>query len=298
MKPAMKTTRKPTTKSFVSPQNLLLALFITSGGLLASRVAAAPQDGAPGAAALGNEITNFQGKLKGMQRGIVIVEKDDGTQAMVAPPDSISSFQFIAKATPAFLRRGMLVRVVGNFGPSGLPVEPIKKVTLFQQVPLQSLPGHQRDPFMPGIHSANRGNQRNQPMVGRLTIVGALISLAPNGVLALQAGKTPVRIPVTAETELEVCYNNLSLAQEGDPVSVSGFYNPPNENQVKAERIRITTDRVYGEYKPEKKKTRGKKKDDPDKPAEEAEAGAENPDAEKPDADPPETEKAGAGVEE
>lgn len=254
---------------FIAPASLAtLCLLVCDWAIGSADVAAAP----PGAnqAFVSNEVTTFKGKLKGMKGNIVLVEKEDGAQAMVALPDSIASFQFIAKATPAFLKRGMMVRVVGTFGPTGLPVTPITKVTLFQPVPPQSVQGRAREQFMPGVHTdSKQPRQRNQPMMGKMTIVGSLIGLSPQGILALQAGKTPVRIPLTMETQLEVRYNNLSLAQEGDPVNVSGFYNPPNENQVKADRITVTTDRVYGEYQPKPNKTRRGKKpaaDEPEKP--------------------------------
>ena len=58
----------------------------------------------------------------------------------------------------------------------------------------------------------------------------------------------PLQIPLAPQATFEICYNNLSLAQEGDPVSVSGFYQPPDETGFEHERITITTERVYGEY--------------------------------------------------
>lgn len=231
--------------------------------------AAAPQSN-PGAVA-SNEVTTFKGKLKGMKRGLVLVEKDDGVQAMVAPPDEINAFQFVAKAKPEFLRRGMLLRITGNFAANGLPTSPIDKVTIFQAVPLKSIRGRAKEQFTPGIHSSSKQPLgRNQPVMGKLTIVGGLINLSPQGVITLQAGKTRVQIPVTAETQLEVRYNSLALAQEDDLVNVAGFYNPPNENQVKAERITITTDRVFGEVPPPVVKKRRGKETDEEKPKESA----------------------------
>jgi hypothetical protein len=56
-----------------------------------------------------------------------------------------------------------------------------------------------------------------------------------------------VRAQLSPDARFEIRYNNLSLAQEGDPISVSGFYQPPDDTKVKAERVTITTDRVYGE---------------------------------------------------
>ncbi|QEG01813.1 hypothetical protein Mal15_58940 [Stieleria maiorica] len=230
------------------------------------------QSNVPAGTLPANEVTNFKGTLKGMRRNLVVIEKEDGSEALVAMPDTISSFQFVAKATPAFLQRGMLMRFSANFGPGGVPLAPVGKITLFQPVDPRSLHGRTKEQFTPGIYSdAHRGN-RNQPMVGKLSIVGRLIGLAPNGVLAVQAGKMPVQVPVDANTTLEVRYNNLVLAQEGDAVTVAGFYQPPNENQVKADRITITTDRVYGEYQPagerKSRRRRGDKQDGDEKQAE------------------------------
>jgi hypothetical protein len=216
-----------------------------------------------------------------MQRGILIVEKEDGSEAMVMPPENIASFKFVAKATPAFLRPNMLVRFSGNFGPGGRPLQPIDKVTLFQPVNMRSIQGHAREQFTPGVHSADRHGGRNQPMVGKLTVVGNLMGLSPGGVLAVRAGKYPVQVPVAGEAEFEVCYNNPSLAQPGDTVTVSGFYQPPNENQVRADRVTITTDRVYGEYQPEdERKTRRKRRGDKDEdsPAADQDAGEKKTD--------------------
>lgn len=250
---------------------VLSSLMIVMNGPVPMANAQAPGDTAPGDTANGfapqstfkaNEITNFNATLKGMRGGLVVVEKEDGTEAFVAPPDLISSFQFVAKATPAFLQRGMLMRFTANFGPGGVPLGPVDKVTLFQPVDQRSLQGHAKQQFTPGVYPDAKPGDRNQAMTGKITIVGRFMGLSP-GMLAVQAGKVPVRVPVTDDTQLEVRYNNLLLAQEGDPVTVSGFYQPPNENQVKADRVTITTDRVYGEYQPEaKKKSRRKRGDD------------------------------------
>lgn len=250
-------------------------LFVLIGGIPFATLRAQPPALGGGQSTLpSNEITNFSGTLKGMRRNLVIVEKEDGSEAVVAPPDTITAFQFVAKATPAFLQRGMLVRFTGNFGPGGVPLAPIDKVTLFQPVDLRSVQGRSKEQFTPGVHSDAK-DKRGQVMAGKLTVVGHLITLTPGGILAVQAGKVPVQVPVTPDTQLEVRYNNLNLAQEGDKVNVAGFFQPPNENQIKAERITITTDRVYGEYQPEpKKRSRRKRGDDADQ---------EKPESEKPE---------------
>ncbi len=86
----------------------------------------------------------------------------------------------------------------------------------------------------------------------------------------VQAGKTQVRVQLATDAKFELRFNNLSLAQEGDPVSVAGFYQPPDETKVKADRITITTDRVYGEPEEQTPKRRGRRSRD-----EEGDAAAE-----------------------
>jgi hypothetical protein len=39
----------------------------------------------------------------------------------------------------------------------------------------------------------------------------------------------------------------LNLAKDGDAVTISGFYQPPDDTKVKADRITVSTERVYGE---------------------------------------------------
>ncbi|MCC9600403.1 hypothetical protein LOC67_07510 [Stieleria sp. JC731] len=224
------------------------------------KAASAEFGGANTGGGLGNEITKFSGTLKGAQRGVLVVTKEDGSEATVAPPDNLASFQFIAKAKPAYLQRGMLVRFYGTFGPGGVPVAPINKVTLFQPVDQRAIVGHAKDQFKPGVYSEGKDKGRNgNAMMGKFMIVGQLANLTPNGIMAVHTGKVPVQVQVNTETEFEIRYNNLNLAKEGDKVNVSGFYNPPNENQVKADKVTITTDRIFGEPQPDDQSTRRKR---------------------------------------
>lgn len=245
-----------------------------------------------------NMVTQFRGKLKGFQRGVVLVQKEDGTDVMVQMPENISSFQFVALAKPAFLQRGQLVRLSGTFNPvNGMAVTPINKVELFQPVN-GKLTGGTREQYVPGVYPEKRGENPQafaEPIHCR--VVGGVMGLNANGLLAVQAGGRPLQIPLAQDATFEIRYNNLSLAQEGDEVSVSGFYQPPDETRIRAERITITTDRVYGEFseEPPKRNSRrrptrdaaGEEKETAEKEAAEKEAGDE---AKKIDPDQPEAE--------
>lgn len=213
-----------------------------------------------------NEITNFTGKLKGFQRGVIMVTKEDGTEAMVLPPERISSFNFIAEAEPSFLRPGMLVRFAVQLGPTGVPIQPVQMVTLFNKVNPKQLLGHEREQFTPGVYGDRHVPPNQQGVAGKKTIVGTLMGVGGNGVMLVQAGKYRMQAPVNEETKWEVRFNDLSLAKADDKVTVAGFFNPPNVNQIRADRITITTDRVFKAEKPEPKRPR--KRGAKDEPAE------------------------------
>ena len=80
------------------------------------------------AAATGNQnmVTEFKGKLKGFQRGILHVTREDNTEMMVQLPDDASAFQFVATAKPAFLQRGTMVRFNGTFNQAGVSMSPVR----------------------------------------------------------------------------------------------------------------------------------------------------------------------------
>jgi hypothetical protein len=210
--------------------------------------AQSPAAGAPGnVVANANEVTNFKGTLKGIQRGVLSVTREDGTDVLVQPPDEISGFTFVATAKPAFLQRGQMVRFSGAFGPTGIAVAPIDKVEIFQPVPAQRLKGHAREQFLPGVYPADRRAVKQPAAMAKYNVVGALMGVNAAGVMVVQAGKTSLQVPLAQDVTFELRYNNLNLAQEGDPVSVAGFFQPPDDTKVKAERITITPDRIYGE---------------------------------------------------
>ena len=210
--------------------------------------------------AMANEIASFKGTLKGFNRGVLMVTREDGTEAMVQPPADISSFVFTASAKPQFLQRGMMVRFQGSFAPNGNPTAPITKVEIFQPVNLQALKGHTRPLFTPGVHPVDRHAPKQPTKVAKYNIVGSLMGINNAGVIMVQAGKVPVNAQLDVTATFQVKYNNLSLAKEGDPVSVEGFYTPPDDTKIRGDRITVTTDRVFGEYtEPEVPKRRSRR---------------------------------------
>ncbi|TWT64689.1 hypothetical protein [Allorhodopirellula solitaria] len=237
---------------------------------------------AAGAAA--NEVTKFSGKLKDARGNVIVVTREDGTDCMVQFPDEITSLKFSAAAVPGYLRRGTPVRFAMAIGPNGAPISPVEKIEIFAPLGPGAVPRNQTAQFTPGVHQAGRqARQRGATPGGRVDVVGTLLMITPQGALAVQAGNTPVKTMVAPNAEIEIQMNNLSLAQAGDEVEVEGFYNPPDETKVKAQRIKITTDRVIGEApaQPNRKERSKRNKnalptDQPD-PTADGEAGPATP---------------------
>lgn len=202
-----------------------------------------------------NMVTEFSGTLKSVTRNGVMVTRDDGTDVTVMSPDTPTGIRFVADAKPAFLTRGTLVRFSGTFMANGQATEPISRVEAFQPVNPKLVKGHVAQQFIPGVHKDRHGEK--DATVAKVIVVGALMGLTETGIM-VQAGNVSVQAPLASDVKLMLNVNNFSLAQEGDPVKVSGFYQPPNETLVKAESILVNPTRVYGEAddgKP-KRKTR------------------------------------------
>lgn len=226
--------------------------------------------GVPGGAAA-NEIAEFKGKLKGVRGNILTVTREDDVDCLVMFPDEINSLEFVAQALPAYLRRGMPVRFSTTLGPTGMPLTPVDKLEIIAPVNLKQIANSQKMRYTPGVNPADRHAKPAQgPMTGKVYVVGSLMMLSPNGQLALQAGKIPVQTMVAPDAKVEIRANSLALAQPGDTVTVVGFYQPPDDTKVKAERIVVTTDRVFGETPPKpQRKSRRKSKDAEPEPASE-----------------------------
>jgi hypothetical protein len=194
-----------------------------------------------------NVVTEFKGKLKGFQRGILTFVRDDGTEVLVQPPEDAAAFQFVAAAKLGFLQRGALVRFTGTFNQAGISLEPIAKIELFQPI-TGKVAGHLRESFLPGVYpEVPPDPQQPPPQTARFRVVGGLMGIDGNGVMLVQAGRQPIRVQLAEDPEFQIRYNNLILAQEGDPVTISGFYEPPDETKVRGDRVTVTTDRVYGD---------------------------------------------------
>ncbi len=216
-------------------------------------------------------VIEVRGKLKDVRRNIMTVTRDDGTDVAVMLHEDPTKLVFAAEAKPQWIKPGMLVRVESMFSANGQPPAPLDTVEIFQ--PFQArMSSAQADMYVPGIHSMDRkpaaanGQQGIEP--GKYRIIGSLVGGGAAGIM-INANQTQVPIPLTANAKWLIRFNNLTLAEPGDVVHVTGFHQPPNETEVKASNVRIVVDRVFGEVTENpraKKKSRAKPDDNPAAP--------------------------------
>ena len=194
------------------------------------------------------EATEFKGVLKSLQRGILVVTREDGSEVTVRPPDDVWDLEFVASAKPAFLQAEMMVRFESTYEKKTAHVsgEKITHIQVFQPI-AGRIPSHLWKKFISGVFPVRP--KKNQPAMPTASckVNGMLMGLDASGTMLLQVGRRPFELQIRDDTRFEICFNNLSLAEEGDTVSVTGSYQPPDENKVKADRLTITTDRVFDE---------------------------------------------------
>lgn len=225
-------------------------------------------------------VIDFKGKLKESYGNLLVVTRDDGTDVTVKLHDDPTRLRFVADAKIAFVRPQMMARTTVSLGPAGAPVSPVDQIELFQPVPPAALSGSAKESFTPGVHSANHAKPNPQQgfVPGNYNVVGMVVGMDNNGIY-LNTGRGPMAIPLSPEAKIGLAYNNLSLAQQGDPVTVSGFHQPPDETQVVANSVVIRPERVYGEAEenPRRRTSRTRTKNKPEEPAAPVEAAAPKP---------------------
>lgn len=243
---------------------LRLAMVLTTGLLAAGMHPAHPlvaQDAF-------DTVIEVRGKYKEIRGNLMIVTRDDGTDVSVLLHEDPTKLVFAAEAKPQWIRVGMLVRVESMFGPGGVPPAPLDTVEIFQPFQAKQVTTAQREMYWPGIRSldAKPNDAAGQPQgfqPGKYRIVGPIAGIGNSGIM-INTGQMQVPIPVAADAKWLIRFHNLSLAEPGDLVHVTGFHQPPDETQVKAGSVRIAVDRVYGvatENPRARKRTRSRPED-------------------------------------
>lgn len=235
------------------PPVLLFAGVTLACGPLAAAPPAIPQSRVAGGAAGANAVTEFEGELKQTRGRLLMVTKADGTDVLVQAPQEVTGLVFTADAERSFLKQGLPVRFTAEFTPAGAPTAPLDEVSIYQPVPTKRLGRAARQRFVPGVYPLSprqkvRGGLPASPRgPSEFRIVGKVMGIDAEGLMMVQAGNRPIRIPLAPDASLKIRFNHLRLAQPGDTVAVSGFYQPPDERRVRAERVTVQSDRVFGE---------------------------------------------------
>ena len=184
----------------------------------------------------------FEGKLAGMKQGMLLITRDDGVEVMVKPPEDALGFEFQAPAEFGFLQRGMMVRFSGNFNQAGIPSDPIDGMEVF--LPLsENLAKKKSDQFVPGIYPGEKKTNLAAG-VANYNVVGKLMGWDATGIVMVQVGNRPLRIQLGEKAKLELRFNQLNLAKQGDAVSIIGTYRLPDDTKVIANTVTVSTDRV------------------------------------------------------
>lgn len=212
----------------------------------------------------------FEGQLAGFKQGMLLVKRDDGVEVTVKPPQDALGFDFQAPIEFSFLQRGMLVRFNGNFNQAGAPVDPVEGIEVF--LPLnEKIAKKNADQFVLGVYPGEK--KSNLPDgVANYKVVGKLLGWDATGLVAVQAGRRPLRVQLAEKATLGLRLNQLNLAQQGDAVTINGSYRLPDDTKVVAKTIVVTTDRVQTGTNPDTPKTgrsRRGRRGEADKDAEE-----------------------------
>jgi len=184
----------------------------------------------------------LEGKLAGFKQGMLLVTRQDGVEVTVKPPEDALGFDFQAPIDVSFLQRGMMVRFNGNFNKAGVPTDPIDELTAF--LPLtEKLAKKKSDEFVPGVYPGDK--KSNLPDgVSNYKVVGKLMGWDATGLVAVQAGRRPLRVQLAEKATMNLRLNQLNLVQQGDAVTIEGTYRLPDDTKVVAKTISVTTDRV------------------------------------------------------
>lgn len=183
-----------------------------------------------------------EGKLAGFKQGMLLVTRQDGVEVTVKPPEDALGFDFQAPMEVSFLQRGMMVRFNGNFNKAGVPTDPIDVLTAF--LPLtEKLAKKKSDEFVPGIYPGEKKSNLPDGVLN-YKIVGKLMGWDATGLIAVQAGRRPLRVQLAEKATMNLRLNQLNLAQQGDAVTITGTYRLPDDTKIVAKTISVTTDRV------------------------------------------------------
>lgn len=214
------------------------------------------QGPAGGIAGANRKIATFNGTLQGVSRAGIVIVGEDGTEYTVSAPSQPTKLLLQAEADSTFLSPGQLVRLRADFNAVGVAIAPIDRIEMIPSMPIRAIERNERSRYEPGVHPVDRHAKPGTP--GKYYVIGQM--RGSNGTaIAVQAGKVPLQLPVAPELKWMVMDHSLNLAQEGDPVSVEGFYEESQPTRIQGQRVIIKPKRVFSAAAGDPAPARGKK---------------------------------------
>jgi len=232
------------------------------------------------------EIAKSEGQLAAMAgQTIKITASDKSEVFLVLSPDT--EMKYSGEADVKWLSPGLMVRFTASFD-QGRATSTLKQLEVFVPSSRGRLTGEQMRDQTPGVYQEGKappagakglfadnnkkgGGNAAAPAAAAgnaqsWRVVGTLRGLQKN-TLMVAAGAQPIQIEIDPALAISIISDDLTFANSGDNVTVSGLRNPAQPTIIQAEKIEIKAAKKLTQAQPagrtSKSRGRGGKDTDP-----------------------------------
>jgi hypothetical protein len=218
------------------------------------------------------EVVKIKVAVEAIGGGKMKAKGDDGKPYMIGIPTDGDGIRFEGTALPAFLQNGQWVRFEGSFDQKGQAANPITSIEVFTLYKPKHTSAKDMQNMTPGAYPTGNNNAglftdasakgQGKPQAKGPTsyrIVGQIRGVSKSGI-SVWTPQTMVSAEVIPDAKVMVTSQgptSLKLVRPGDSVAVEGFYLPPNDSLISAERLRFSSAKPLG-TPPEKPAVKGK----------------------------------------
>lgn len=227
------------------------------------------------------EIAKADGQLAAMAGQTIKLTRSDKSEVfLVLGPDT--DMKYSAEADMKWLSPGLMVRFTASFD-QGRATAALKQLEVFVPSTRGRLTGEQMRDQTPGVYQEGKGPPEGAkglfaddkkkaakaaaPAGNAQTwrVVGALQGLQKNTML-VAAGTQPIQIELDPAISISVIADDLTFANSGDNVTVSGLRNPAQPTIIQAEKIELKAAKKLTQAQPAGRtsKSRGRNSKDAD----------------------------------
>jgi hypothetical protein len=172
----------------------------------------------------------IEGSLENMAPGLLNVVTEQGVWLVGVNQQTLLTVS--GTAEPSYLRAGLTVRFEGDFDSKGIPVKPVKEITIFTPrvttdigvAPAQGGFAPEPDPAAEPKKDAKEPPVDSKPY----SIGGKLTGLKNTGPktyeIQVDAGSQTVKAPLAEDVKILIEVADLSIASKGDKVIAEGTY--------------------------------------------------------------------------